>query len=71
MALTRPDPDRIVDREAIDEHVRKLVAEKVQRDRAKFERLQREPLSPAELLGVILAVAAVILVLMLALAAQK
>ncbi len=71
MAETRPDPDRIVDREAIDEHARKLVAEKVLRDRAKFDQLQREPLSPAELLGVILAVAAVILVLMLALAAQK
>lgn len=61
MALTRPDPDRLVDRDAIDEHACKLVAEK----------LQREPLSPAELLGVILAVTAVILVLMLALAAQK
>jgi len=71
MAETRPDPDRIVDREAIDEHARKLVAEKVLRDRAKFDQLQRKPLSPTELLGVILAAAAVILVLMLALAAQK
>lgn len=58
MALTRPDPDRIVDRDAIDEHARKLVAEKLRRDRPKFERLRREPLSPTELLGVILAVAA-------------
>lgn len=71
MAETRPDPDRIVDREAIDEHARKLVAEKAQRDRAKFDQLQRKPLAPAELLSVCLAVVAVILVLMLALAAQK
>lgn len=71
MAETRPDPDRAVDREAIDEHVRKLVAEKARRDWAKFEGLQGKALSPAELLGVILAVAAVILVAMLALAAQK
>ena len=28
MAVTRPDPDRAVDREAIDLHARKLVAEK-------------------------------------------
>lgn len=52
MAETRPDPGRIVDRDEIDAHARKLVAEKVLRDRAKFDQLQRKPLALAELLGV-------------------
>ncbi len=71
MAETRPDPDRAVDREAIDRHARKLVAEKAERDREKFERLRRRPLSAAETLAVVLAVAAVVLVAGLALLAQR
>jgi hypothetical protein len=71
MAETRPDPDRGVDREAIDLHARKLVAEKAARDRERFERLGRQPLSAAETLAVVLAVAAVALVAGLALLAQR
>jgi len=71
MAETRPDPDRAVDREAIDLHARKLVAEKVTRDREKFADLRRRPLSAAETLAVALAVAAVVLVAGLALVAQR
>ena len=71
MAETRPNPDRAVDREAIDLHARKLVAEKAARDRERFERLGRQPLSAAETLAVVLAVAAVVLVAGLALLAQR
>ncbi|MDH4095397.1 MAG: hypothetical protein OEV81_11510 [Betaproteobacteria bacterium] len=71
MAETRPDPDRAVDREAIDLHARKLVAEKAARDRERFERLGRQPLSAVETLAVVLAVAAVVLVAGLALIAQR
>ena len=67
MAETRPDPDRAVDHESIDLHARKLVAEKAARDRERFERLGRQPLSAAETLAVVLAVAAVVLVAGLAL----
>jgi hypothetical protein len=67
MAETRPDPDLPVDREAIDAHARKLVAEKVRRDAAKFESLRRKPLSLAEIAGILLAVAAVVAVAALAL----
>ena len=70
-AQTRPDPDRTVDRAAIDLHARKLVAEKAARDRARFEKLQRQPLSGAETLAVALAVAALVLVAGLALLAQR
>ena len=71
MAETRPDPDLALDREAIDRHARKLVAEKAVRDRERFERLQRRPLSAVETLAVLLAVAAVVLVAGLALVAQR
>jgi hypothetical protein len=70
-AETRPDPDRTLDREAIDLHARKLVAEKAARDREKFEKLRRRPLSGVETLAVALAVAAVVLVAALALIAQR
>jgi hypothetical protein len=71
MAETRPDPDVAVDREAIDRHARKLVAQKARRDAGKFEDLRRRPLSPVETLAVVLAVAAVVLVAGLALIAQR
>jgi hypothetical protein len=71
MAVTRPDPDRAVDREAIDLHARKLVAEKAARDRDRFENLRRRPLSVAETLAIVLAVGAVVLVTGLALMAQR
>jgi len=70
-AETRPDPDLAVDREAIDRHARKLVAEKARRDAEKFERLRRRPLSTVETLALVLAVAAVVLVAALALIAQR
>jgi hypothetical protein len=62
MVETRPDPDRAVDREAIDAHARKLVAEKARRDAEKFAMLQDQPLSLKETLGVVLAVLAVVFV---------
>ncbi|HSG75720.1 MAG TPA: hypothetical protein VLA30_06240 [Burkholderiales bacterium] len=71
MAETRPDPDVAVDREAIDRHVRKLVAEKARRDAEKFERLRRRPLSVAETLALVLAAAAVVTVGALALIALR
>lgn len=71
MAETRPDPDLALDREAIDRHARKLVAEKAARDLERFERLRRRPLSGAETLGVVLAVAVVVLVAAFALLAQR
>jgi hypothetical protein len=67
MAETRPDPDRAVDREAIDAHARKLVAEKVRRDAARFETLRRKPLSIAETAGILLAAAALVSIVALAL----
>lgn len=70
-AETRPDPDVALDREAIDRHARKLVAEKALRDAEKFERLRRRPLSALETLALVLAVAAVVLVAALALIAQR
>lgn len=70
-AETRPDPDLAVDREAIDRHARKLVAEKARRDAEKFERLRRRPLSVLETLALVLAVAAVVLAAALALVAQR
>lgn len=70
-AETRPDPDVALDREAIDRHARKLVAEKALRDAEKFERLRRRPLSVLETLALVLAVAAVVLVAALALIAQR
>ena len=71
MAETRPDPDLALDREAIDRHARKLVAEKAARDLDRLERLRRRPLSGTETLGVVLAVAIVVLVAALALLAQR
>ncbi len=71
MAETRPDPDRAVDREAIDLHARKLVAEKAERDRGRFESLHRRPLTTVETLAVVLGVAIVVLVAGLALLAQR
>jgi hypothetical protein len=71
LAQTRPDPECIVDREAIDLHARKLVAETAARERDRFERLRRQPLSVAETLAVVLAVAGVVLVAGLALLAQR
>jgi len=71
MAETRPDPDRAVDREAIDLHARKLVAEKASRDLDRFETLRRRPLTTVETLAVVLAVAVVVLVAGLALVAQR
>jgi len=71
MAETRPDPDRSVDREAIDLHARKLVGEKAVRDRQRFEALGRRPLAAVETLAVVLAVALVVLVAGLALLAQR
>jgi len=71
MAETRPDPERVLDREAIDLHARKLVAEKAARDHARFRKLQRQPLAGAETLLVVLAVAGVVLVAGLALLAQR
>ena len=71
MAETRPDPDVAVDREAIDRHARKLVAEKARRDAEKFERLRRRPLSAAETLALVLAAAAVVTVGALALIALR
>ena len=70
-AETRPDPDVALDREAIDRHARKLVAEKALRDAEKFERLRRRPLSVVETLALTLAVAAVVLAAALALIAQR
>lgn len=70
-AETRPDPDVGVDREAIDRHARKLVAEKVRRDAEAFERLRRRPLSVLETLALVLAAAAVVGVVALALIAQR
>ena len=70
-AETRPDPDVAVDREAIDRHARKLVAEKARRDAQKFERLRRRPLSGIETLALLLAVAGVVAVAALALIAQR
>ena len=57
MAETRPDPGVAVDREAIDRHARKLVAEKARRDAARFEGLRQRPLSPLETLAVVLVAA--------------
>lgn len=71
MAETRPDPDRAVDRDAIDLHARKLVAEKAVRDRDRFETLRRRPLTAVETLAVVLAVAVVVLVAGLALLGQR
>lgn len=71
MAETRPDPDVALDREAIDRHARKLVAEKAVRDRERFERLRRRPLPAIETLAIVAAVCLVILVAALALVAQK
>jgi len=71
MAETRPDPDLAVDREAIDRHARKLVAEKVRRDAQALEDLRRRPLSAVETLAVVLAVAALVTVAALALIAQR
>ena len=71
MAETRPDPDVAVDREAIDRHARKLVAEKARRDAEKFERLRRRPLSAPETLALVLAAAAVVTVGALALIALR
>ena len=71
MAETRPDPDLALDREAIDRHARKLVAEKAARDRERFGRLRRQPLSVVETLAVVLAVAVVVLVAGMALLAQR
>jgi hypothetical protein len=71
MAETRPDPDVAVDPEAIDRHARKLVAEKAARDRERFERLRRRPLSGLETLALAAGVALVVLVAALALVAQK
>ena len=70
-AETRPDPDVALDREAIDRHARKLVAEKARRDAQKFERLRRRPLSGVETLALLLAVAGVVAVAALALIAQR
>ncbi|MGH8709064.1 MAG: hypothetical protein ACREVD_13520 [Burkholderiales bacterium] len=70
-AETRPDPDVALDREAIDRHARKLVAEKARRDAQKFERLRRRPLSGIETLALLLAVAGVVAVAALALIAQR
>ena len=70
-AETRPDPDVAVDREAIDRHARKLVAEKARRDAEKFGRLRRRPLSVLETLALVLAVAAVVLAAALALIARR
>lgn len=70
-AETRPDPDVAVDREAIDRHARKLVAEKARRDAARFERLRRRPLSVLETLALVLAAAAVVGAAALALIAQR
>lgn len=69
-AETRPDPEVALDREAIDRHARKLVAEKARRDAQKFERLRRRPLSGIETLALLLAVAGVVAVAALALIAQ-
>jgi hypothetical protein len=71
VAETRPDPDVAVDREAIDRHARKLVAEKARRDAEKFEKLRRRPLSAAETLAVVLGVAAVVAAAALALIARR
>lgn len=71
MAETRPDPDLAVDREAIDAHARKLVAEKVRRDAARFESLRRKPLSFGEIIGILLGVALVVTVAALALIAGR
>jgi hypothetical protein len=71
MAETRPDPDRAVDREAIDAHARKLVAEKARRDAEKFAKLQDQPLSLKETLGVVLAVVAVVFVVGLVMLAKR
>jgi hypothetical protein len=71
MAETRPDPDRAVDREAIDAHARKLAAEKFRRDLEKFAKLQDQPLSLKETLGVVLAVVAVIFVVGLLMMAKR
>jgi len=71
VAETRPDPNVAVDREAIDRHARKLVAEKAQRDAEAFERLRRRPLSLLETLVIVLAVAAVAAAAGLALIAQR
>jgi hypothetical protein len=70
-AETRPDPDVAVDREAIDRHARKLVAEKALRDAEKFERLRRRPLSAMETLALVLAAVALVAVVALALIAQR
>jgi type IV secretory pathway component VirB8 len=71
LAETRPDPDVAVDREAIDRHALKLVAEKARRDAERFEKERRRPLSAAETLAVVLGVAAVIAVAALALIAGR
>jgi hypothetical protein len=71
MAETRPDPDRAVDREAIDAHARKLVAEKARRDAEKFAKLQDQPLSFKETLGVVLAVVAVVCVVALVMLTKR
>jgi hypothetical protein len=70
-AETRPDPDVAVDREAIDRHARKLVAEKARRDAQKFEQLRRRHLSALETLALVLAVAAVVAGVAFALIAQR
>lgn len=70
-AETRPDPQLALDREAIDQHARKLVAEKARRDARKLEHLYGRSLSAAETLGLVLAVVAVVAVAALALIAQR
>ncbi len=71
MAETRPDPDLALDREAIERHVRKLVAEKARREALKHELLHGRRLSVPEMLGLALAVVAVVAAAALALIAQR
>lgn len=65
MPTTRPDPDRLADLVAVDEHARKLVGLKARKDLARFERLTRLSLSARETAA---ALAGALLVLGLAVA---
>lgn len=71
MAETRPDPDLSLDRDAIERHAQKLVAEKARRETLKRDLLHGRTLSLPELLGLVLAVVAVVAVAALALIAQR
>lgn len=60
---TAVDRDKLVDPVARDDHARKLVGVKAQRDRERFLKLTKLPLSARETLGVVAGVVIVMAML--------